>query len=118
MRRKIVFTLHIWQEEGVWIGECVELETIAVTDENTKESVLDALKEQVVLTVKTFAATGILSEALAKRDVTVIDVEDQPQHWVASTLSKTVEPRPQSQLGILEWFGMPDSATTAAYGLA
>ena len=37
IRRKIVLTLHIWQEDDVWIGECVGLGTVAVTDANTKK---------------------------------------------------------------------------------
>ena len=50
MAEKVVLTLHVWQEDDHWIGECVELGTI--TDACSPEAVLDELVELVMLTVE------------------------------------------------------------------
>ena len=108
MRRRIVLTLHIWQEDGVWLGECVELGTIAITDENTQDVLLEALAEQVVLTVKALDAAGNLEQTLAESGVRV-EWEEEPAQW-KPLLSRTVEAKPKSQVGTLEWF-WPEGAS-------
>ena len=115
IRRKIVLTLHIWQEDGVWLGECVEFGTVAVTDANTEEAVKTALVEQVILTVKACDTAGELERFLDERHVPVhLDEASASQQWSTPVFSRPVKAKPQSQLSILEWPWGAD-ASAAAY---
>lgn len=74
MAEKVVLTLHVWQEDDHWIGECVELGTI--TDAYSPEAVLDELVELVMLTVEALGDTGERERVFAERGVTVY--RDEP----------------------------------------
>ena len=77
MRRKIVLTLHLWREEGQWLGECAELGT--ATFGSSTEEVLEELKDLVLLHVKTMAVAGQLETILAERGVTVYEEDEGPE---------------------------------------
>ena len=74
MSEKVVLTLHVWQEDDYWMGECIELGTI--TDACSPEAAFQELIDLVLLTVEGLEAAGERERVFAERGVTVY--RDQP----------------------------------------
>ena len=69
MAETVALTLHVWQEEDYWAGECIELGT--ATDGPSAEAVLDELGDLVVLTVEALGDAGERERVFAERGITV-----------------------------------------------
>lgn len=60
--KRYQFTTLIWEEEGVFISKCVEIEVASCGD--TPKEVLDNLREAIDLWLKNAEFLGISTDAL------------------------------------------------------
>ncbi len=60
--KRYQFTTLIWEEEGVYVSKCVEIEVASCGD--TPKEALDNLREAIDLWMKNAEVLGLLSDAL------------------------------------------------------
>ena len=76
--KKYRFTNQIWEEGGVYISKCVDIEVASYGD--TPKEALDNLREAIDLWLKNAEFLGILTDALpsktsSEKFISVIEVE-------------------------------------------
>ena len=76
--KRYQFTTFIWEEDGVYVSKCVEIEVASCGD--TPKEALDNLREAIDLWLKNAKFLGILTDALpsitsSEKFTSVIEVE-------------------------------------------
>ena len=66
---KVALTLQFWQEDGVWVGECVELGT--ATDAETPDILLNTLPSLVTLHLNGLEDIGEREQVFRERGIMV-----------------------------------------------
>jgi len=77
-RKRYQFTTLIWEEDGVYISKCMEIELSSCGD--TPKEALENLREAIDLWLKNAGLLGLLSDALpsitsAEKFTSTIEVE-------------------------------------------
>jgi len=78
MMKKYQLTTLIWEEGGVYVSKCMEIEVASCGD--TPKEALDNLREAIDLWLKNAEVLGLLSDALpsitsSEKFTSVIEVE-------------------------------------------